>query len=1340
MKQSTRPPLPCWALLGAMLPMAAAMKFTQESNVSMWEYATDSAGHSNTSVAAVHGALIARSSKTSMGQHANASDMSLDAVASGKAASAIVGTFSDLANAVADAGETLGTAAGNVFSAVGNRVINAPKMRFDKLDSELKDLADELGDQALDVGNVLHGVARTTLEARYKLAGHLLDLATEVYNKAKEIATQVANAVESFVKCIAEDALAATDEQGRCKALLGKQCDCSLDSNGKAKSHLKTTGLGMDMKCVPSKTSDFAKGFRLKASASSSGEASPVGGVPLPGTEEEIDYADVSTMEATAADTSKEIRTSPEQALEALATPQPSGSCEGDLSVALDAVVTFNPDLIEVKTKVSGSTVETEAKVEGWVRASVQAWVKGEGTCSYEAQRGFPKQPKKKMICAKGVCIILAMQMLATLKLEGTLTGTVTQSYDVDFFVTGRAVMNTDTNQESLVYADIKDVKYEEGIKAAAEATASLRVSVGPKFVVWPTPGLPVTFFPQVHAQAEAVGRIEYPQGNGDRRRRSGPDGAPKAPLNMCHAAVMSIYADLGITGFALPPPLEDLLDGDVVKAMLTEAIKEGAEKAFGPGASAVANCVPGAGTLAHRIASKVATLLASALTALQLPWQLQMVELLSSDKLFCEEPWKTDGFEQSPCAEEIGCSGTGLLSLPEPGVMEMPPEVSTTSTTTAGQSAAEQQCNHRPTHIAFGDRFLEMGSFRIADHDGDHFTITHRDLSKAVMILKKDWSRVNQDSNQLNDGKWRNEAWGRPKGIEHVKGSIKMGFQFIQIGNFRLGADDWCLMVSHMDPTTKGVLREWKHDGSTWDTADRTLRDRAEGPPTGISVGWAYLQIGKFRIGYTGDSLVILNADGTYPNRIIEKFSSNGDSKRFFDDEPNLRKTFVDRPPHKWPCPQIGDIAFGTCDRGFGAWGDRFVQLGEWRLAAIDSNHFSISHRSRWTAQIFRSDGTLHPGPRTDFSSSWDRPIGFPHGITFGKNFLQIGSFRLAAMDDNHLTVSHNSGNTAQIFRNDATIHSGPTTTWNAWKGREQDVAGPAAGVLYGKHFLQLGNFRLGDADGGHFLVTHSTDTSPSTSRTIRIYRADGHMFGEIAGWGWQVTDRPTQSHCGAIQSTTGTCPGITAGDGFLQFGDWRLGTSDLVHLSFSHRLGKTAQIVRRDGILASGGTGFSTWGLESLAASSLRFGDRFIELHGFRIGEADVPSMTMLGTTTNYLTISHQLFHGGQFAILAFSRTGQTVHMTSGGLFNRAYGPPKGITFGDRFVQIGNFRLGDVDGKKFSIAHVGLRDGNDRSDKTIVVYKEDGSVTNISPPTGGNADTTVGRPFTPCKVTEIR
>ena len=35
------------------------------------------------------------------------------------------------------------------------------------------------------------------------------------------------------------------------------------------------------------------------------------------------------------------------------------------------------------------------------------------------------------------------------------------------------------------------------------------------------------------------------------------------------------------------------------------------------------------------------------------------------------------------------------------------------------------------------------------------------------------------------------------------------------------------------------------------------------------------------------------------------------------------------------------------ACDPDFGAWGDRFIQLGSWRLAAIDSTHFSVSHKA---------------------------------------------------------------------------------------------------------------------------------------------------------------------------------------------------------------------------------------------------------------------------------------------------------------------------------------------------------------------------------------------------------
>jgi hypothetical protein len=49
---------------------------------------------------------------------------------------------------------------------------------------------------------------------------------------------------------------------------------------------------------------------------------------------------------------------------------------------------------------------------------------------------------------------------------------------------------------------------------------------------------------------------------------------------------------------------------------------------------------------------------------------------------------------------------------------------------------------------------------------------------------------------------------------------------------------------------------------------------------------------------------------------------------------------------------------------------------------------HFSFSHRSGYTAAIYRgSDGTVHGGPRTDFSL-WDRENS-ELNVKFGNNFI---------------------------------------------------------------------------------------------------------------------------------------------------------------------------------------------------------------------------------------------------------------------------------------------------------------------------------------------------------------
>ena len=48
----------------------------------------------------------------------------------------------------------------------------------------------------------------------------------------------------------------------------------------------------------------------------------------------------------------------------------------------------------------------------------------------------------------------------------------------------------------------------------------------------------------------------------------------------------------------------------------------------------------------------------------------------------------------------------------------------------------------------------------------------------------------------------------------------------------------------------------------------------------------------------------------------------------------------------------------------------DRFVQIGNFRVGDVDGQHFSVAHVGGKTMQIFRSDGTLHPGPRSDYTT----------------------------------------------------------------------------------------------------------------------------------------------------------------------------------------------------------------------------------------------------------------------------------------------------------------------------------------------------------------------------------
>ena len=115
------------------------------------------------------------------------------------------------------------------------------------------------------------------------------------------------------------------------------------------------------------------------------------------------------------------------------------------------------------------------------------------------------------------------------------------------------------------------------------------------------------------------------------------------------------------------------------------------------------------------------------------------------------------------------------------------------------------------------------------------------------------------------------------------------------------------------------------------------------------------------------------------------------------------------------------------------------------------------------------------------------------------------------------------------------------------------------------------------------------------------------------------------------------------------------------------------------------------------------VQFGDRVVQIGKFRLGDVD----------GKHFTISHS---NGKTLVIYRSNSAHDPHPVDPrtrwdwGMWGKTWPSrnpdmsPMGVSFGDRFVQIGNFRLGDVDGKHFSVAHAG-------TGKTLMVFQSDGN-----------------------------
>jgi hypothetical protein len=198
--------------------------------------------------------------------------------------------------------------------------------------------------------------------------------------------------------------------------------------------------------------------------------------------------------------------------------------------------------------------------------------------------------------------------------------------------------------------------------------------------------------------------------------------------------------------------------------------------------------------------------------------------------------------------------------------------------------------------------------------------------------------------------------------------------------------------------------------------------------------------------------------------------------------------------------------------------WGHKFVQIGDWRFADIDGWHFSMAHKKGKTAQIYRGDGTLHPGNghRTDWNANSRGLDDKAPGIEFGDRFLQIGKWRMCDIDGQHASICWVDGlkhKTAQIFRYTApTLHRGPRDDY-CCQDRVVDPYHPNRPSV-GDRFIQIGNWRWGDIDGWHASVSQG-------SRSAQIWRGDGTLHGGGARNDWGCNHWAGRS-CGKSGSTT--------------------------------------------------------------------------------------------------------------------------------------------------------------------------------------------------------------------------
>jgi len=118
---------------------------------------------------------------------------------------------------------------------------------------------------------------------------------------------------------------------------------------------------------------------------------------------------------------------------------------------------------------------------------------------------------------------------------------------------------------------------------------------------------------------------------------------------------------------------------------------------------------------------------------------------------------------------------------------------------------------------------------------------------------------------------------------------------------------------------------------------------------------------------------------------------------------------------------------------------GDKAVQIRDWRIRQVHPKLLSVTNENGNVSRIYRSDGTVHDNIK-EWSGYINEDLGEPTCAYLTSSFLQLGDWRYGEMGG-HLSITHRDGKTATIYVHDGTVHPGPRTDYNAWTLVDDEV-----------------------------------------------------------------------------------------------------------------------------------------------------------------------------------------------------------------------------------------------------------------------------------------------------------